>query len=395
MATTLKRITYKPNFKHATFIDRAERALRWCDEMRLFKRDKQAHRNVLFDVFGNTSRQPGRWLRHKLLHQMGGFKPGSHSYSYRLNLEGYQEVYALLKKQPPSEIAIVMDRFGDLINGAVEIKYDDKGNRRYHPIQNIKREIRKQAFADWWDYDIEACAATLVHQYAVKHYRHIKGGDSTVEPFPTVARIIHDKAAVREHIAALTGLDAKAAKDLIQMLLFRAVFAPHHRSRAFQMLRGDESIYYRFVNDPFVAAFRHEVKSVWHWARQHYRYERARRFLQGETLASLPGRDSKVRMEIYLSLERRVIDAMLNGLRDQGAPVFLMHDGFMTKRRVVVAALERTVLSQTGFAIKLKEEQLCEGLEDEGSDLEEVMENDAGELDDELGAQDEAVNYPL
>lgn len=395
MANAFKLNTYKPNFDDPRIRERAEAVLKWCDEMRLSKQDRRVHRDVMFDVFGNTSRQPGRWLRHKLLDQMGGYKPGSHSYRYRLDPEGYQEVYALLNKQPPSEVEIVMDRFGDLITGVTEIKYKDIGNRRYHPMQNIKREIRKQAFADWWDYDIEACAATLVHQYAVQHYQRIKGGDSTVEPFPTVARIIHDKAAVREHIAALTGLDMQAAKDLIQMLLFRATISPHHKSSVFRMLREDYAVYYRFVDDPFVIAFRHEVKNLWYWARQHDRYERATRFLQGKAASSLSGRNSKVRMAIYLSLERKVMDVMLDGVRDQGVPVVLMHDGFMTKRRVNVAALEGAVLSKAGFAIKLKEEQLGASLDVEEPDPEEVMESDSGELDDEFDAQVEVVNFPL
>lgn len=88
---------------------------------------------------------------------------------------------------------MAMELYGPIILGEVTPVYTDKGGRRYHPIQNVRRDDKKVIFSGCWDYDIESCAATLVHQYARQHYRWVNP-ETADEPFRAVARYVKEKA---------------------------------------------------------------------------------------------------------------------------------------------------------------------------------------------------------
>jgi len=103
-----------------------------------------------------------------------------------------------------------------------------------------------------------------------------------------------------------------------------------------------------------------------------------------EKVKKRPSKSAKKRMSIYLSLERKVIQALEDAIERQGIPLVLVHDGFMTKDRVDQAELIRIVKDKTGFDVKLSEVHLGSDLiADDEPDVEDVIRGDQGEDDQE------------
>jgi hypothetical protein len=382
MASTLKLTTYKPNFNNPKVRKKATAVLKWCDGLRLFKNGRVVHHDKLTEVFGNRSQRGlSAWLYVNLLTQTGHYQPGKRSFSYKLKERGYQKVYELLGSSPPSEAEIVQSQYAPLVSGVETPEYKDRGDRRYHPIQNIKRDVRKKVFAGWWDYDIEACAPTLIHQFVTtsKWYEPRSADD-----FPALTRQISDKQSVRREIGELTGLDAKSVKELLSAVFFRGNPAPSHKAGMFRILGGDIEKHARFLQDPFVKQLRDDVKRLWAKATVFDRIERGRaRLLEERKPAKRPAKASRLRMSIYLSLERRVIQVLEDEIAKQKVPLILIHDGFMARQRLKVDELEKVVKDKTGFVVRLSEARLGEELElDEEVDFERVMRGDDGEADE-------------
>ena len=377
MTKALTLSNYKPNFNDPRIRSRALGVLAWCDELRLNRKGKQLHHDKLLQVFGNYRQQGfAQWLVANLLTRLGQYKPGVSSFTYRLKEAGYKKVHGKLGTNPPSELEVVQSVYGAILRGDASPEYNDKGDRRYHPIQNIQRDLRKQAFAGWWDYDIEACAPTLIYQFALQKYQSMFGDGA--DPFPSVTRMIADKVAVRAHLVSLLGIDVPQAKEVLAAVLFRATLAPTAKARLFSSLGGDETRFHLLVNDEFIGSLRAQVKSMWAYARMQQ--------LRDQELTGIrprrPKQASQVRMKLYLMLERRVMDAMLAEF-PIGKSIVLIHDGFMTKKRVDVAVLEQAVLDKTGFLIRLSEAELgkTEPVDDK-IDVEDVIQNDAGEANE-------------
>lgn len=381
MRSKLLLTTYKPNFNDPRVRRKAEAVLRWCDGMRAFKAGKIVHHDTLTEVFGNRS-QGGlsEWLYMNLLSQVGHYEPGKRSFSYRLKESGYKKIHELLGSTPPTEVEVVKQQFSSLIAGIEEPAYKDNGSRRFHPIQNIKRNIRREVFADWWDYDIEACAPTLIHQFVTTSRWHqaIGGND-----FPAVDRLINEKDIVRSEISACTGLEPQKVKELLSAIFFRGNPAPSPKAGIFRLLGSDIEKHHRFLNLPFIIQLRDDCHRLWIKATLFDGFERASgQLFEGKILPRRPKKAARLRMAIYLSLERKVIQVIEDEVSEQKVPFLLMHDGLMAQRRLDKSTLESKVRERLGFTVRLSESFLGEQDDLEGEvDPDQIMRGDEGEID--------------
>lgn len=383
MSKTLNLTEYSPNFNDPRVRKKAAAVLDWCDSLRLFKRGKIVHHETLTKVFGNRS-QGGlaQWLFSNLLTQTGHYQPGKTSFSYRLKEQGYKKVHRLLGSTPKTDEEMAKDVYAPIISGEEAPEYKDSGTRRYHPVQNVKRDIRAKIFAGWWDYDIETCAPTLVHQFVITAKWHTPKSEND---FPALTRLIQDKHTVRSEISSLTGLDIQSVKELLSAVFFRGNPAPSHKAGMFRILGRDVVKHLMFLNDPYVKQLRDDVRRLWVKAILYDRFAQANdEFFQAKKVKKRPSRSAKKRMSIYLSLERKVIQVLENAIERQGIPLVLVHDGFMTKDRVDKAELIQVVKDKTGFDVKLSEIHLGSGLiADDEPDVEDVIRGDQGEDDQE------------
>ncbi|MYM81793.1 hypothetical protein GTP44_07455 [Duganella sp. FT50W] len=358
MTTTLCLNTYAPNIKNVRVLNRIKDVLDWCGHLLLRKKKPRSiHHSEIRKVFGNASKPLGRWLYSNLLMQTGDYAAGHHSYSYALNEGGYERLRNMVGLSTVTSAEIAMELYGPIIRGELTPVYRDKGGRRYHPIQNIRRDDKKVVFSGWWDYDIDSCAATLVHQYARQHYRWVNP-ETTEEPFPAVARFVEEKASVRQHLATVAGIPLEKAKELSQSLLFLAPLTPHHRCSIFSLLGDDRIRLQRLKQDTFVKQLIVDLKKMWHYAMGGDQRERGLRQFAGVGVASPPDSKSKYRQAIFIALERKVMDVIHDWFGTEQFPGVLMHDGFISRRDVDTHALESYLLDTTGYEIRLKKELL-------------------------------------
>ncbi|TWB18840.1 hypothetical protein FBZ89_109227 [Nitrospirillum amazonense] len=386
MIATLKLNHKIPNFQDARVAKRANLVLDWCDQFVGSKREMRVSSEELRRVFSNKDRGLGSWLYSTLLIQVGTYQVGSHPYSYSLKIEGYQKLCGLLGREVRSETDVVRQRFQPVLDGRA-VEYHDNGLRRFHPVQNIRRDVRKQVFDGWWDYDVESCAPTLVYQYAVSHYRWVYGVQSAAEPFPSILRLINDKAHIRQHVSSLTGLDVSRSKQILQMLFFRANPGMHASNALYSTLGNDPYIFQKLVNDDYVQALRLDAKAMWRYAIARDTHERASLRMSGIKSSTPVSGIRARRMNIYLSLERRVMDAIFRQLSADGVTHVIMHDGFMSRDKVDVGKLTRLVKDEMGYEIRLSETRLGQHDELEPEiDVEQAMQEVDVEDDNEFNS---------
>lgn len=353
---------YTPNLRDPRTQKRVQSVLDWCESLLLNKHARSINHKTLRKVFGNTGRGLGRWLYSNLLIQTGSYAAGSYSFSYLLNSPGYEKLHGLLGQDVPTSASVACAAYADIISGTEIPQYVDHGGRRFHPIQNLKKKDRKIIFEGWWDYDIDACVQTLVYQYALAAY-FAANGHAVASPFPAVARLIESKNEMREHIAAVTKLSVDKAKELIQLLFFRAMLSPHSESSMYRLMNEDRLCYERFKNDSFVKAFRADARRVWMWAIQRDKSERAAATFADGIARPHPKKVTQHRNAIYIMLERKVMNAIEDWFPNGVLPGILMHDGFMSMQDIPVEVLERHVKETTGYNIKLKKTLLIPEIE--------------------------------
>lgn len=358
MTTTLSLNTYTPNIENSRVLKRIKDVLDWCGHLLLRKKKPRSiHHSEIRKVFGNVSKPLGRWLYSNLLMQTGDYAAGHHSYSYALNEGGYERLRNMVGLTTVTSAEMAMELYGPIIRGDVTPVYTDKGGRRYHPIQNVRRDDKKVIFSGYWDYDIDSCAATLVHQYARQHYRWVNP-EALGEPFPAVARYVDEKAAVRQHLATVAGIPLEQAKELSQNLLFLAPLTPHYRCSIFCLLGEDRLRLERLKQDPFVKQLVADLKKMWDYAMRADRRERGLRQFAGADVASAPDSKSKYRQAIFIALERKVMDAIYDWFGMEQFPGILMHDGFISRLDVDTHALQENVMSLTGYCVTLKKNRI-------------------------------------
>ncbi len=339
---------YHPNTRDPRVVKRIKAVLAWCDALRLNNKLVCISKAELRSVFSNTSQGLGLWMYSNLLVQHGTYAPGIRSYSYALRADGYEKLHELIGAEVLTPIQIAHQKYGQVAEGKQKVEYTDTGGRLYSGVQNLPRALRKQVFAGWWDYDIEACAPTLLTQYIGRH--------SCLRPamqLERVQKLIHEKNWVREHVASIAGVSVAIAKKIIAALFFGARLSPYHDTAIFAALNFDKEAYVRLRADSFIIGLRSELKLMWKRAFAIYQAEQPGAYGK----ASRVSPNAKDRMAIYITLERQAIDILMC-LRSNGCPIVIMHDGFMSQERQSVEQLEELIKSTTGYKIKIKEEKI-------------------------------------
>ncbi|MRW83725.1 hypothetical protein GJ698_06410 [Pseudoduganella sp. FT26W] len=362
MTTTLCLTPYTPNINDPRIKKRIKTVLDWCGPLLLSKkRPRSIHNGEIRKVFGNVSKPLGRWLSSNLLVQTGSYTPAQHSYSYILNDVGYDKLCSLVNVKTATSAEVAVELYAPIIKGDEVPVYTDKGGRRYHPIQNVRRDDKRILFNGWWDYDIDSCAATLVHQYAKAHYG--KSYPEVVEPFPAVARYINEKNTVRQHLATTAGVPQEQAKELSQMLLFLAPLTPHQRCSIYRLLGEDVVRLERLKKDAFVRQLVAELKMMWRYAILADLHERRTQQIfvgaMGANIKEPPAKKAKYRQAIFIGLERKVMDAIHTWFGTEQFPGILMHDGFISRRNESPDVIEHYVLTSTGYKISISKEHLA------------------------------------
>lgn len=341
-----------PNLRDKRVVARIEKVLAWCADELSEKYARPLPKQVLEGVFGPVGNRIGDYLRAHLLDREGNYVRGKQFYKYRLKKGGTERVVERAKAASSSIVntsdpLLVAERMAERHAGelaTLQFQYRLRSNRYWHSLQNLKKSV-KQAF--WtkhglsYDYDIEACAPTILLQLAAR------AGMLGILQGP-IQDYLADRDRYRRRVMELTGLSYDDAKRLVTSLFNGARIGPNSRFMGFTLLRENGLshveaciVMNRLKADRDIRMLRSAIRMAW---------RRLRFNLRGKF------RTGREKWQLYYVMEKQVMDAMRTALDCQGRRYFTEHDGFRSDQPVDVAAIVEHVKQVTGFKIALREQ---------------------------------------
>lgn len=307
--------------------------------------------------FGNLSRDPGRWLKHKLLTCVNDYyqwgERGAICKKYKLNLEGYNEVCQLLGYAPKYQITQELEQ--QFASG--DFEYDVKSDRIFTPAQYIPKEVRREIAENHYytyHYDICAAAPTLLLQQAHKLYRTLNKKRSLVTQ--NLQNYVDDRATVRKQIADECQTSEANVKFLINALIQGGRLTARFDNKTFVTLNYDYALFRRLQANPTLCGIRKDIKKVWEVINLvdplpvGYLIDKNGK----QRRRALTGKDKS---GYYRSLENLVgIKCIKKYLEKDNNRHLWLHDGWSCNKPVDDVELIAEVKRQTGFVIKLDRE---------------------------------------
>ena len=368
---------YTPKLTDPRVFNRISKAIGFAVSS-LSDKPQQISKLVLDKVFGQQQHPLTRYLRSKLLVVAEsrylffvGSKDRGVCKQYILNVCGLDQLLAgisadavmsnkslnyyngytiLLQYCIGSRPKILKDKFSieytevklkmELLNKHFE--YKDKEGRLWTPFQNVRKEVKQNLLPRYGficEYDIEACAPTLI-------YQHAKANGLKKAPF--VEYYLDNKTAERERMSKESGISVKGIKVIITALFSGARFDRSIKTTLYDM---DQSCYLDQVrwlkNDPFIKALRKDISRCWAKIKTDIDRQSVE---QGYATRRI---SSKIKWAVYFSLERKVLNVVRQHLADTNNKCILEHDGWTTEREVDLEVLLSLIKQETEFDVKV------------------------------------------
>jgi hypothetical protein len=227
----------------------------------------------------------------------------------------------------------------------LKFTYDEKSDRLWHPIQNIRSEFRRPLLAQSglkWEYDIATAAPALISQYAQQWDQD--------EVLFHLNDYLKNKTRIRAQLAAELEIDVSIIKQCINALFCGARVGPGNAIAA--LLINDPARIELFRQHEFITGLRSDIKKCW------LRIETG---LPRVTKTNDRGQERKLALSssrkwrVYFQLERSVMSVIQTYLRESGNRCFLEHDGWMCEHQINRTELCEYVQHHTGFLINIDE----------------------------------------
>lgn len=222
---------------------------------------------------------------------------------------------------------------------AGDFKYNTKSHRQWNSIQNIKTSIRSKLFAECGyanDYDMRACAPTLIMQHAQQngHEEYCFG----------ISDYINNKDEYRAYVSDLLNLNKKKTKIFINSLFCGArIGANKHFILYGFIFDYDKSKVEIAKNDPKLKALREDISTCW----QHIAGSMMRVVSNGKRKPI----SSKQKWNRYFELEAKVMACVSEYAKMTNNSIFLEHDGFRSKNPVNLNELHQFIFDKTNFNV--------------------------------------------
>jgi hypothetical protein len=356
-------MSYTPNINEPRVQKRIKTALGFVGACMSDTKSHPWSTRYISKFVGRTNENLGNWLRNKLLICTNDrwSKDDKICKEYIKNKTGYDELVSLIKQS--TTYPIVRQVQNVLITDWVKneykqeltnknFNYKDKSNRYWHDLQRVKRDYKKIVFVDsglTYQYDIQCCAPTLIHQYS----------QMLPEPMDlylkNIQSYIKDRKSIRIKLANDTDIPEDMAKEIINALLMGAKLGNVPKSAIYQLLDGDISRIEYLKQDPFIIKYKEELKIIWNYIKP---------TLRKTTIKNKNGKEitkpisSKQKAGVYFELERQVLDSVKDYLKQTGNQYFLEHDGWVCTNQINQQELVEYIKNSTGFDIQLDLEVL-------------------------------------
>lgn len=298
-----------------------KKALAFCHTQ--LQKERAVSKETLTTYFGNAVRPLSQYLRNTLLITTDNHysKDGRQCKKYICNKEGLQQLMQQYNLSENALEAYTIDAYWpQMLSGM--FRYQFKSNRLWHPLQNIKRELRDKMFYDagyTHKYDIKTAAPSILTQLA---------NQVSQQWTPAIYQFLRDSKEQRQRVATLLDIDYDTAKEILTGL-FNGAQLTNNYTAIGKLLTKEQLDILR--KDAFVSELRSEIKSV------------------TKTLA-VGGDKSRV-WDKYFEAELAVMDT---AIASHTGKVFRMHDGLYTDTPLNTAISMRDCKNKLNLWIQLE-----------------------------------------
>lgn len=368
-------MTYTPNFADPRVLRRVKRAMGFACACFSETKEREWSTRYIDKFFGISSNPLSKYLRDTLLVCTDAhYSSLSHvSKKYKLNPQGVNRLQSMLTPSTTTCVLQVQgvdwakEEFKQELSTRV-FKYTNKTNRNWHPLQRVRREVKRQVFKDSnlkYQYDIQCCAPRLLLQYS-QQIPELLDPIELVGPqnnkralwlqgpmdlwLPNLQAYLADRQQIRNELAQRADITTDIAKELINALFAGARLGLIEDSAIYQLLDGDIARIHYLKQDPFIAGLRDEIKIMWDYIKP---------VMPKRTTTTKTGQQktlpisSKQKWNLYFELEMQVLSAITEYLTLTGNKFFTEHDGWTCEFEVDELVLIDFVRTKTGFDIKL------------------------------------------
>jgi hypothetical protein len=358
-------MTYQPNFNDPRIQLRAKRALGFALGVLSETKPHQWSTRYLDTYFGQQQNKLSSWLRSQLVIVTDDkYYWGTDGYqckTYILNKAGSDYVKDLLEVKVldthtvtpyciTSQESLIKEWCRTEFSKELTTKdfaYEEKSNRYWHPLQNVRSQFRKEVLADadlTYQYDIECCAPTLImyraHQLGMSEYLF------------AIRSYLKRRSLIRAMISRDLEISPEVTKRIINALFCGARIARNPDSDIFQYLNEDPARLIALREHQYIQQLRKEIKLCWSYIESSAAYEKRYTITKKGNQKRQP-MNSKRKWGVYFQLEQQVINVVRSHLDTTNNKYFLEHDGWTCLRAIDEQAVEQAIKDLTGFTVKL------------------------------------------
>lgn len=387
-------MSYNPNINDPRTKRRIKKALGFVGSHLSDIKPHQWSTRYIDKYFGQQQNELSIWLRNKLLictneryskdqHFCKEYIKNSTGYNNLVSLidltHSYPSVLQVGKSVSTTSVLQVQNTLStsvsqvpiDFINEeygeelkSKNFKYEDKSNRLWHPLQRVRKELKRTIFAQndlIYQYDIECCAPTLIHQYSQQIPEIMDNNQYIQGPMDlylfALRRYLKDRVEVRNQLANETEITYTESKTIINALLMGAQLGNNSDSDIYQILNGDKARIEFLKQNDYIKQLREDIKICWEYIKPTMTRKQIVTKKGNKRMLPL---SSKQKAGLYFQLERKVLESVKTYMDKTNNQYFLEHDGFACKNPIDLDAISKWIYNDTQFVIQLAKEQLID-----------------------------------
>jgi hypothetical protein len=409
MVNTMNTKNYTPNFKHKLVRKRVKKAVGFTLGFLHEEKEHELSHSLIVKHFGHNSKELSQYLRRKLLHctDYHYSKADGKAKKYTFNRCGVEYIKFMIdypdsdidwklwqdawgmwleeKNNPKPDKNYIDNKSIQNVKKTIEdnnkelsiydrrwvsyfldqeyskqfltgkFNYEFKSNRLWNPLQSIKKLYKKPLFAHHnyqHIYDIEACAPTLLLQYARK-----SGFD---KPAPAYERYLRNKEEIRIMIADLIESDIVKVKVFINSLFNGSRIGRNKRFAIFELLDNDEAKIIVLQQDDYIKQLLIDIRNLWKSLEitLPIRYKDSVDESTGEIKKRKLPLSSSDKWNIYFKLEYDITTHIRKYLDMNNIRHFFEHDGWCCSDKIDTDELKKYVMNQSGYDLSFSYEYI-------------------------------------
>ncbi len=199
-----------------------------------------------------------------------------------------------------------------------------------------------------YQYDIECCAPTLIHQYAQQC-----GMDLYLF---ALRRYLRDRTDVRNELSKEIGITTAEVKQIVNALFAGASLGHNPESHIYKMLNGNYAKIQTLKDNKYIQELRDDIKICWEYIRPFTYTDVKTNPVTGKSRRQ--PMMSKQKWGIYFQQERKVLEAVRHYCKLTDNKFFTEHDGWTTEHPHDIVDLCDYIEYHTNFKIKIECEVL-------------------------------------